>query len=731
MAAGRSPADTGNATMKSVIAKSFQVIGLCFILALATTASAFVYETTLEFLANGDFDGDGRPDVVIVDKATGKCRIGYQLKDGQFTWPPQRPSGVKGVTGVSVGRLFKPNCDALAITSGDGNQLAVMDVSSPADATAAQAIPLNVMGPNSVLALDIGGEGNTPLADLIVGSIYNSPDENMATLFRNTAGQFKEIANLKMERPTSRNNRVALQPGKPELGVALFGDPADTLMVGDFNSGKPNALGTVTGFPAGGGYVVGQFREAAVADFVFFKAGEQDLVVKPVTQVSATEVVFGAGGTVRLDKPVGSVFVLPEARANKLLVLFPEDQGAAIYKLDAPDKASLVKAIDSGGELFSGALPLPNGFFMLASPTNNRPSWRFQFYTHAGSSEGGASGPLPTLADSDDSTVPDIHKLIVAKLDVKSEADMQPYTNNIPGSKVPYVMIPIRGGEFVMGSPDSEKGRQPDEAPPHKVKIAPFWMGRCEVTWNEFELFMYPDDEKRLRDELGAGTYTNTISDAVTRPSKPYTEMSFGMGKEGFPAISMTQHGANKYCHWLSAKTGHFYRLPTEAEWEYACRAGTTTAFSFGDDAGQLPEYGWFEDNGDFKYQKVGRKKPNPWGLHDMHGNVAEWCLDQYEPDYTKVLGEAGAVVVNPWNRATKPYPHVVRGGSYDDPADKLRSAARRASNKNWKMRDPQLPKSIWWLTDAQFVGFRIVRPLEVPPADQLKKFWTSGVERD
>jgi formylglycine-generating enzyme required for sulfatase activity len=281
--------------------------------------------------------------------------------------------------------------------------------------------------------------------------------------------------------------------------------------------------------------------------------------------------------------------------------------------------------------------------------------------------------------------------------------------------------------------------------------------------------------------------------------------MSFGMGKDGYPAISMTQHAANKYCQWLSAKTGHFYRLPTEAEWEYACRAGTTTRWSFGDDPAQLPpgkapavvrelngeaqyqkaggrewlpvavgqilragdklrtgansralvefpylapsrmsektlmeipipdwlgEHAWYAENSDFKYQKVGRKKPNPWGLHDMHGNVLEWCLDQYDPNYYKQLGTG--VTVNPWNKATTPYPHAARGGHWDDedPA-LLRSAARRASDRQWKQQDPQLPKSIWYHTDAQWLGFRLVRPLKVPPPEEMIKHWNSGVEKD
>ncbi|MCP5521527.1 MAG: SUMF1/EgtB/PvdO family nonheme iron enzyme [Verrucomicrobiales bacterium] len=337
---------------------------------------------------------------------------------------------------------------------------------------------------------------------------------------------------------------------------------------------------------------------------------------------------------------------------------------------------------------------------------------------------------MADLADSDDATVPDIHKHIVevlAQEGIRAAADMKNYTNTVPGSVATYAMIALPGGEFVMGSPANEPGRGEDEGPQHKVKVSPFWMGQFEVTWNEYELFMYPDDEKKLRNNYPTDETINKVSDGVTRPSKPYTEMSFGMGRDGYPAICMTQHAANKFCHWLSAKTGHFYRLPTEAEWEYACRAGTTTAYSFGDDPSQLPQYAWFEDNGDFKYQKVGKKKPNPWGLYDMHGNVWEYCLDQYADSYEVVLDQP----VNPWNKATKPYPHVARGGSYDDMASSLRSAARRGSDPTWKMRDPQLPKSIWWFSDAPWVGFRLVRPLEIPGPEKLQQYWTSGVEKE
>ena len=323
--------------------------------------------------------------------------------------------------------------------------------------------------------------------------------------------------------------------------------------------------------------------------------------------------------------------------------------------------------------------------------------------------------------------IAEIAKRITNTSTEKTQAEMKPYTTTIPGTDVSYDMVPIPGGKFKMGSPENEKGRAADEGPVHEVEISPFWMEKAEVTWNEFQLFMYPEEEKKARATKNLSADLNKLTDAVSHPTQPYVEMSFGMGTDGFPAISMTQHAANKYCQWLSAKTGHFYRLPTEAEWEYAARAGTTTPYFWGDDVSKMGEYCWWGRNSDFKYQKVGKKKPNPWGLHDILGNVAEWTLDQYDPEYYKSSPSA-----NPWNKATKPYPHVARGGSWDDDdATKLRAAARKASSAEWKRQDPQLPKSIWYHTDAQFIGFRIVRPLKVPAPAEMQAYWNSGVEKD
>jgi len=284
----------------------------------------------------------------------------------------------------------------------------------------------------------------------------------------------------------------------------------------------------------------------------------------------------------------------------------------------------------------------------------------------------------------------------------------QNYTETIPGTSVTFEMIAIPGGTFVMGSAAGERGRGADEGPAHEVRIAPFWMEKTETTWDEFDKFAFSQAIARA----GGGTApAPSGADAITRPTPPYADESFGFGKGRQPAISMQYHAAMEYCRWLSAATGKIYRLPTEAEWEYAARAGTKTAYSFGDDPSKLDAYAWFEGNSGGHPHPAGGKPPNPWGLHDMHGNVAEWVVDHYDPGfYAKVPPRALGPVLMPDQRR---YSYVVRGGSWDDPAARLRSAARVGSSEDWNRRDPQSPQSVWWHTDATFVGFRVVRAVE------------------
>ena len=313
--------------------------------------------------------------------------------------------------------------------------------------------------------------------------------------------------------------------------------------------------------------------------------------------------------------------------------------------------------------------------------------------------------------------------LPVANSEAKTESEMKPYTELIEHSRAKIEMVPIPGGKFNMGSPSGELKRKDDEGPQHAVELAPFWMAKCETTWDAYEVWMSDLDLYR-RSALGIeANRRDQVAEEfqVSKPTEPYTDMTFGMGQRGYPAICMTQHAARTFCKWLTAKTGRYYRLPTEAEWEYACRAGTTTAYSFGDDPTKLDEYAWFYDNTNEKYGKVGKKKPNPWGLHDMHGNVSEWVLDQYSTDF---YGQAGKMSVNPLNIPTTLYPRVVRGGGWDDDAAALRSAARKGSSLEWKEQDPQEPQSIWYHTDALSVGFRIVRPLQPPSSDQQAAKW-------
>ncbi|WP_420386420.1 formylglycine-generating enzyme family protein [Roseivirga sp.] len=302
--------------------------------------------------------------------------------------------------------------------------------------------------------------------------------------------------------------------------------------------------------------------------------------------------------------------------------------------------------------------------------------------------------------------------LLVLTFSIRTDQPFENYHQSIPGTDMQVEMIAIPGGSFTMGSTN-----KPDEQPVHQVEVSPFWMAKYETTWNLYRLYRERNLDTEQPQQL-EGTEVKIKVDAVARATTPYVDMSFGMGTDGYPAIGMTQLAAAKFCEWLSAMTGNFYRLPTEAEWEYAARAETTTDYSFGNDTGQLSEYAWFKDNSEEAYHPTGEKKPNPWGLYDMHGNVAEWTLDAYQSTYQTSERQ------NPWVVPVKTYPRVVRGGSWVDEADALRSAARKASDKSWKKRDPQIPKSLWWHTDAPFVGFRIVRPLYTPSEEEQRQYW-------
>ena len=286
------------------------------------------------------------------------------------------------------------------------------------------------------------------------------------------------------------------------------------------------------------------------------------------------------------------------------------------------------------------------------------------------------------------------------------------YSQKITGSNLSFKMAPIPAGIFTMGSNEKEKGRGQDEGPQKEIKLEAFWMSTYEVTRDELDVF--------LKDET---TSQNVNVDAITRPSPQYVDLSWGMGKEGgYPANSMSQRTALMYCKWLYEKTKVFYRLPTEAEWEYACKAGTKTVYFFGNEEKDLDKYAWYEKNSSNTFHKVGQKLPNPWGLYDILGNITEWTLDHYDPTaFEKVSNQQLTIAPNEVK-----YPKTLKGGSYLDAAIDLRSAKRFHSDPIWNRRDPQIPKSKWWLTEAKQVGIRLVRPLHTPSEEEINQFFKS-----
>ena len=293
------------------------------------------------------------------------------------------------------------------------------------------------------------------------------------------------------------------------------------------------------------------------------------------------------------------------------------------------------------------------------------------------------------------------------------------YTEMLPGTRVTFNMIALPGGEFDMGSPESEPLRDTDEGPVRKVTLSRFWIAETEVTWDEYmAFFRATSSQGRTEGQVVSSLKTDAISGATP----PWGAPDQGWGKDKRPAITMSWHGANVYCQWLSQVTGKKYRLPTEAEWEYACRGGTNTPYYiqgdpkkftsegflkkfFGPDTSEIASHMIYKENSSAKSALPEAVKPNPFGIRNMSGNVAEFCLDWYSADWYAT----DSTNTNPMG-PDRGQEHVIRGGSFKSDASELRSAARDfTKTKAWLVTDPQMPKSIWWYSDCIDVGFRVV----------------------
>ncbi|MEP3482192.1 MAG: formylglycine-generating enzyme family protein [Fuerstiella sp.] len=308
---------------------------------------------------------------------------------------------------------------------------------------------------------------------------------------------------------------------------------------------------------------------------------------------------------------------------------------------------------------------------------------------------------------------------------------MVPYKVTIPGTTVSFWMEPIPGGQFTMGSPDTESGRLNHEGPRKKVKIAPFWMARLEVTQAEYHQFERLYDAFKTFEEKGMRKVTDANQvDAVTAPTPLYEpSFTYEFGEDPqLPMVTMTQHSAKQYSKWMSAITDMQFRLPTEAEWKYACRAGAQTAYHFGNDASKLTDYGWFIDHsGKSGQRKGGLKKPNRWGLFDMHGNVGEWVLDNLESYETTEAPFDG----NTWVTRPTLDPRVVRGGCWQSEAHQCRCSSRLGSDSSqdewgWREYDPCVPPSPFWYTSgpSRAIGFRLIRTLQEVPRQEMENAW-------
>ena len=240
---------------------------------------------------------------------------------------------------------------------------------------------------------------------------------------------------------------------------------------------------------------------------------------------------------------------------------------------------------------------------------------------------------------------------------------LQPYVDTIPGALVSFAMLPIPAGSVSMPSPDG----------PVTVAVPTFWIGKTEITWDSYDIFAFRLDVPREgRSKL----------DITVRPSRPYGAADRGFGHAGYPAIGMTATAAEAFARWLSEKTGHSYRIATEAEWARAAEAAFGTLPL---SQKRLASVAWTAENAEGQTQPVAQKLQDQIGVNDLLGNVGEWVT----------TADSG---------------YALRGGSFRDLAGRVTPSTSVRQDPTWNQTDPQVPKSRWWLSDAPFTGIRLVR---------------------
>lgn len=245
--------------------------------------------------------------------------------------------------------------------------------------------------------------------------------------------------------------------------------------------------------------------------------------------------------------------------------------------------------------------------------------------------------------------------------------EMKLFTDRVPESEYDFEMVPIPKGSVDIDDPANPGQKR-------TVEVGPFWIGKTEVTWEMFDPWMNLEERAFMLD-------LPPDPDGITGPSPPYVPPDQGWGHEGYAALTLSHKSATDFCRWISRELKKKYRLPTEAEWEYVCRAGAESVDS-------LDDYAWHGGNAEEKTHPVASKQPNTWGVHDMLGNAGEWCdgLDGVP---------------------------VLAGGWYATPPAELSCSAKvretKEMKRKWLDKDPQVPQSVFWLAGPTFHGFRLL----------------------